>query len=120
MRKIIIAGSRTLEPVFEFINEARIMFGMINASYEIVSGGAEGVDTCGENFAKEMGWKLTVLPADWNKHGKAAGPIRNRQMVEYADELLLIWDGESKGSKNMKEEMKKLHKPIYEVILKRG
>lgn len=55
---------------------------------------------------------------DWGKHGKAAGPIRNKQMAEYADALLLIWDGESKGSKNMKEEMLKLNKPVYEFIVK--
>lgn len=120
MSKIIIAGSRTLEPVFDFINEARIMFGMVNSSYEIVSGGAAGVDTCGENFAKEMGWKITVFPAEWGKHGNGAGPIRNKQMAEYADGLLLIWDGESRGSKNMKETMQKLNKPVYEIIFKRG
>jgi hypothetical protein len=40
-------------------------------------------------------------------------------MVDYADVLLLIWDGESRGSKNMKETMIKLGKPVYEVILRK-
>jgi hypothetical protein len=39
-------------------------------------------------------------------------------MAEYADALLLIWNGESRGSANMKENMVKLGKPVYEVILK--
>ena len=54
---------------------------------------------------------------DWNKHGKAAGPIRNRQMAEYVDAALLIWDGKSRGSASMKREMEKLGKPVYEVII---
>ncbi len=70
-----------------------------------------------------MGWKdfggfLKEFPPDWEKHGKAAGPIRNKEMAEYADALLLIWDGKSRGSASMKKEMEKLEKPIYEVILK--
>jgi hypothetical protein len=40
-------------------------------------------------------------------------------MAEYADALLLIWDGESKGSLNMKQRMIGLKKPVYEVVLKR-
>lgn len=63
--------------------------------------------------------KYKEFPADWKAHGKAAGPIRNKQMAEYADALLLIWDGESKGSASMKNEMLKLNKPVYEVIIKR-
>lgn len=118
MKKMLITGSRTLEPTAEFINELRIMIGKIDGAYEVVSGGAKGVDASAEEFAKFMGWKLTVFPADWNKHGKAAGPIRNKQMAEYSDFLLLIWDGQSRGSSNMKEEMKKQLKPIYEVVLK--
>jgi hypothetical protein len=39
-------------------------------------------------------------------------------MADYADALLLIWDGESKGSANMKKNMEKQNKKVYEVILK--
>ncbi len=84
---------------------------------EVVSGGAIGVDLSGENFANIFGFKLKKFPADWETHGKAAGPIRNKQMAEYADALLLIWDGKSKGSTNMKTQMIKLKKPVYEIII---
>ena len=90
----------------------------ITRSNEIVSGGCPtGVDASAKNYAsnKCMGYK--EFPADWNKNGKAAGPIRNKQIAEYSDCLLLIWDGESKGSLSMKNEMLKLGKPVYEVIL---
>lgn len=63
---------------------------------------------------------IVEFPADWNTHGKAAGPIRNRKMAEYADALLLIWDGKSRGSTNMYNEMRKLDKPVFQIIVCRG
>lgn len=45
--------------------------------------------------------------ADWDAHGKAAGPIRNRKMAQEADALLLLWDGKSKGSASMLAEAKR-------------
>jgi len=68
---------------------------------EIVSGGADGVDKLGERYAKEHNHKLTIMNADWKQYGKVAGPIRNRQMAEYADALIAFWLDSSKGTKNM-------------------
>ncbi len=70
---------------------------------EVISGTASGADTLGERYAKENGYKLTRFPADWNKHGKKAGYIRNCEMADYAEALIAFWDGESKGTKNMIE-----------------
>lgn len=122
--KLIIAGSRTLEPCPTFIMNAIQMLNVPISDIteiEVVSGGAKGVDQAGENFADDyflVPLRVARFPADWNVHGKAAGPIRNKQMAEYADALLLIWDGESRGSISMKNEMMKLGKPIYEIIIK--
>ena len=82
---------------------------------EVVSGGAAGVDTIGEWYALLNGIPIKKFPADWNKHGKKAGPIRNRQMAEYADVLLAVWDGKSRGTKNIIDEMNKLKKPVFVV-----
>ena len=68
---------------------------------QIVSGGAKGADALGEEWSRVDGHDLIVFPADWEKHGKAAGAIRNKQMAEYADVLVAFWDGKSKGTKNM-------------------
>lgn len=116
--KLIIAGSRHFNFSHEFL-EILInkMIGPFHPD-EIVSGGATGIDSSGEDLADRKNITLKRFPADWDKHGKAAGPIRNKEMVEYADALILIWDGESRGSANMKQEMLKLDKPVYEVILK--
>lgn len=104
--KTIIAGSR------DFCNRAEL-WNVINTFdegvpiTEVVSGGCRGVDQLGEEWAKQHGIPLKRFPADWTAHGKAAGPIRNREMAAYADALIAIWDGESRGTKNMIDEAKK-------------
>jgi len=67
----------------------------------IFSGGADGTDLLGEQYAADRGYPIKKFPADWGLHGKAAGPIRNRQMAERADMLIAFWDGESPGTRNM-------------------
>lgn len=117
--KLIIAGSRDLIASTNLIMESIMFFHISGHAYEIVSGGCStGIDSCAKIFAKDHGYQYIEFPADWNQFGKSAGPRRNSQMAEYADALLLIWDGESKGSANMKMLMRALDKPVYEVILK--
>jgi hypothetical protein len=119
--KLVIAGSRTLDLDPVFIISAMKMFNLKlweTDTNEIVSGGAEGVDASAELIPKYIGTPIKVFKADWETHGKGAGPIRNKKMAEYGDALLLIWDGESKGSSNMKKTMLSLNKPVYEVIMK--
>lgn len=98
--KTIIAGSRT-------ITNQKLVDSVITAAQkhfqiqEVVSGTARGVDLCGETFATQNNIPIKRFPADWNKHGRAAGPIRNEQMAQYADALILIWDGKSRGAASM-------------------
>lgn len=109
--KVIIAGSRDItdyDTVVESMGDCSF------DATEIVSGCAKGVDTIGERIADNLDIPLKKFPANWDKHGKAAGPIRNRQMAEYADAAIVIHNG-SKGSLNMIQQMKKLNKPVYEV-----
>lgn len=71
---------------------------------EVVSGCARGVDRLGEQWAQMRSIPIKRFPANWDRDGRSAGPIRNRQMANYAEALVAIWDGESKGTKNMIEE----------------
>ncbi len=65
---------------------------------EIVSGGAVGVDACAAAFAEERGIPIKVFLPQYKKFGRAAPIIRNKQIVEYADEVIAFWDGKSKGT----------------------
>lgn len=117
--KLIIAGSRTIKLDYDELRtilKEKLGNDWMFIVSEIVSGNAAGVDESGDDFAKNAYIKLTRFPAQWVKYGKSAGPRRNLQMAEYADMLLLIWDGKSKGSANMKARMEGLGKPVFEVI----
>lgn len=111
--KIIIAGSRTINNMNILIKAINLSGFEITSADEIVSGGARGVDTLGENYAKQHNIKLTVFKPDWNKYGIKGGVIRNSQMSKYADCAIVIHCG-SNGSIDMINKMKKLNKPFFE------
>ncbi len=76
----------------------------------IVSGAASGVDSLSARFAIENGINLVEFPADWEKWGKAAGPIRNEKIIEVSDVVLAIWDGKSPGTRSSIDIARKLKK----------
>lgn len=97
--RVIIAGSRDLNKI-EYVRKAVGLF--IQKSdksiTEIVSGTARGVDRLGEDWANEHGIPIKRFPANWDRYGKQAGYLRNKQMAEYGGALIAIWDGESPGT----------------------
>lgn len=96
--KTIIAGSRTIsdyELIYNTVLESKFVI------TEVVSGGARGVDKLGESWAKQHGVPIKLFLPNWTAYGKSAGIKRNQQMKDYADGLIAIWDGQSKGTKNM-------------------
>lgn len=121
--KLIVAGTRDLNISPQTIIGLMDTFGLdlwSETGHEIVSGEYPGgVDEAAKQIQKYIGVTYKGFPADWETYGKPAGPIRNRQMAEYADALLVIWDGQSSGSFNMKTTMKMLGKPVYEVIVRK-
>lgn len=116
--KVVIAGPRdfnnqsfvfsALDMVFsklfknqnEYDNSLRING---SGNIEIVEGEATGIDSLAREYAISKDIKYKEFPADWNKHGKAAGPIRNKQMAEYSDILIAFRyvDNPSRGTENM-------------------
>lgn len=67
---------------------------------KIISGGAKGADSLAEKWAKNNNIETKIFIPDWNKHGKAAGFIRNKLIIMDADEIVAFWDGKSKGTQN--------------------
>lgn len=133
--KLLIAGSRTIRGGSSLIDYAfqilrlqglldvgdLLHYDHVDQNFEIVSGGCnKGPDAGAKLWALEndLGCNYKEFPADWDSFGRSAGPRRNKQMAEYADALVLIWDGESKGSLNMKQNMERLNKPVYEIVVK--
>ena len=54
----------------------------IREPVKFVAGKAKGADTGVELFARANGYGFDAFRADWNKHGHAAGPIRNKLMYD--------------------------------------
>jgi hypothetical protein len=96
--KTIIAGSRNIT---QYATVTRAIFEAGFDISEVVSGTARGVDQLGEVWAKRYQIPVKKFPANWDTHGKLAGFIRNTEMAEYADALIAIWDGQSRGTKHM-------------------
>jgi hypothetical protein len=107
--KVIIAGSRDIDDI-DVLHDA---YGRCRWSItEIVSGGARGVDTMARDFAIYNTISYKEFLPDWDI-GRHAGFIRNDQMAQYAEGLIAIWDGKSKGTKHMIDTMLNYHKPTY-------
>ena len=64
-------------------------------------------------WAFRTGTDVKEFPANWARHGRSAGPIRNQEMAEYADALIALWDGKSKGTENMISEAQKRGLKVY-------
>jgi hypothetical protein len=62
---------------------------------------APGVDTLAERWAEQHGIPVMRFPADWKRYGRRVGSIRNQKMAEYAEALVAVWDGRSRGNLNM-------------------
>ncbi len=96
--KILVTGSR------DWANRKAI-FTVLQGygATSVAHGGARGADTLAGLAAQELGIPCRVYPADWNKHGRAAGIIRNTEMLEQEkpDLVVAFWDGTSRGTKHM-------------------
>lgn len=103
--KTIIAGTRRTVANLAIVADA------IKASEfditEVVSGGAPGVDALAKKWAEQHGIPVKQFPADWDRYGRKAGPIRNQAMAEYGEALIAVWDGKSRGTKNMIRQARK-------------
>jgi len=103
--RTIIAGGRDTQMAVHKVFKAIEHCGF--PVTEIVSGGGGNVDFAGEYVADVKNLPLHRFPAYWTKYGKSAGPRRNREMANFADALIAIWDGKSRGTKSMIAEAQK-------------
>ena len=85
--RVIIAGSRSMTGAEE-VAIAIVHFGF--AVTEVMSGGARGVDTLGEAWARTHKIPIRRVPADWQRYGKSVGFRRNEAMAHVADALIAV------------------------------
>lgn len=112
--RVIIAGSRSMW------RQAEVDAAIAESGFDIsavVCGMAPGVDTLGGRWAIRNGIPVVQMPANWDLYGKAAGPIRNAEMLKVADAVIVVWDGKSRGSAHMLMIAKASGKPWFERVV---
>jgi hypothetical protein len=98
--KVLVCGGRKY-------GDARFLFAQLNYLHQqlgitqIIQGGASGADYLAKGWAYSNDIECREFKADWNKHGKAAGPIRNKQMLdEGKPDIVMAFPG-GPGTANM-------------------
>ena len=101
--KIAIVGSRSIKSVNleDYITDVE----------HIISGGANGVDSCVADYAKTNGIRFTVFLPEYDRYGRAAPIVRNKKIVDYADRIIVFWDGISRGTLSVIKYAEKVGKP---------
>lgn len=113
-QNVAIAGTRSiknLQLIIDKLDELRIA----GNNNTIITGCANGADNAARNYAFVKNVKIQIHEADWEKYGRAAGPMRNKQMIKNASILICFWNLISPGTRNMITQATKKGIPILVV-----
>lgn len=108
--KLLVVGSRNIKN-FDLTPY------IPNETSLIISGGANGVDTLAEEYADDHSIPKTIIKPQYNIYGRGAPIKRNEEMVDMADEILVIWDGVSRGTDYTIKYAKKKNKNTKIIIV---
>jgi hypothetical protein len=81
----------------------------------IIHGGARGADALAAIWAKARHVAVEEYPADWRTHGHAAGPLRNRRMLEEGRPDVVVAFPGGKGTRDMMRQARAAGVQVIEV-----
>lgn len=123
MTNILVCGSRSfasrkhrrlvLSRLAQFFNEQDF------SEVTIITGGAKGPDQFAMEFARINGFYYRTFIPDWQQFGKAAGPRRNKDMVNVSNYVIAFWDQKSNGTKSTIDFALDMNLPVL-VIYENG
>ena len=115
MLKCAIVGGRDFED-YDFLKKVlNEKFDNLSFVECIVSGGAKGVDTLAERYAKELRVPMIIFRPDYKRYGRGAAIIRNTQIIEYSDVVYAFWDGKSNGTRDAINKAQKMGKILHVI-----
>ena len=112
--RVIVAGSRGFDDYSLLKSTLERHSEQIST---LISGNAKGADKLGERWAVDNNIPVERYIPEWDKYGRKAGHIRNSQMAQNADALIVFWDGKSKGTANMIENAEVWGLEILEIAI---
>ena len=109
--KVAVIGSRNIKinNIWEYLPDGIT---------EIVSGSARGVDMLAREYAINNRIKLTEFLPEYEKYARVAPLKRNDKIIDYADEVIALWDGKSRGTNYVINRCRRIGKRIYVYIIK--
>lgn len=108
--KVIVTGGRD----YDNYDEVCKVLDALGVQH-VVTGGAKGADRLAETYIDDFGFTYRRYEADWDKYGKAAGPIRNRQMLEENKDCIVIAFPGGKGTADCVRQARQLGMVVLKV-----
>lgn len=102
--KWLVTGGRSITDVSLIEEHLDTMFKKYGKPEVLIHGDCSGVDKISGSWAEKNKITVKTFPAEWKRYGRAAGPIRNRQMADECskeDLCVSVWNGSSSGTKDM-------------------
>jgi len=93
--KVLVCGSRHWDDDRKILDR----LSKLPKGTFIIQGGANGADSMAKRAAKLLGFTVWTVSAEWNKFGKAAGPTRNRRMLDLEPDLVIAFHNDLTTSK---------------------
>lgn len=109
--RILVCGGRDYK-------DYATLFSVLDSKYLctlIIHGDARGADHLADEWARSRGISLAVFPANWKGHGKSAGPIRNRLMLDYMKPDLVVAFPGGRGTADMVKYARAMGVPVEEI-----
>lgn len=113
--KVAIVGSRNLSNTLIKSQIIEILKSL--NPEELVSGGAKsGADQIAEEISEELQIPIQIFYPDWDKYGRSAGIIRNKEIIQHSDAIIAVWDRESRGTRSSIQFANKLGKNVTLIL----
>jgi len=112
LMKVLVTGGRDFSDtilLFETLDEIHSK----TTITQVIHGAASGADTLANTWALQKKVPVESCPADWARYGRAAGPVRNKEMLEAGPDLVVAFPG-GKGTADM---VKRARKAGLEVVV---
>lgn len=112
--KILVCGGRDYTDYDRLEDELNLLW-RVHGDFTIISGMARGADSLAVRYAEQYDCPLEKFPAQWDVHGRSAGPIRNQQMLDEGKPDLVVACPGGRGTEHMKRIARKAGVEVQEI-----